>query len=145
MKFSYLKIPHSNPNKKWISRPIIPVTLHGPKGSVNVHALLDSGADKCLFSDQFAEEIGLDLKSGEEETFSGIEGGRVKTYLHKIEMQLIGDNNKISIVAGFTTVPGVNAILGQEGFFDAFRVKFERDCDAIEISPSKKFKDLTKK
>ena len=145
MKFSYLKIPHSKPNKKWISRPIIPITLYGPKGSVNVHALLDSGADKCLFSDQFAEEIGLNLKNGEVETFSGIEGGRVQTHLHTIDIQIIGDSNKISVVAGFTDVPGVNAILGQEGFFDAFRIKFERDCDAIEISPSKKFKNLTKK
>jgi hypothetical protein len=74
MKFPYLKIPHSNPSKKWISRPIILVTLHGPKGSVNVNALLDSGADKSLFSSQIAEEIGLDLKEGEEEVFSGIEG-----------------------------------------------------------------------
>lgn len=140
MKFPYFKIPHSNPSRKWISRPIIPVTLFGPKGSVNVHALLDSGADKCLFSNQYAEEIGLDLESGEEEIFSGIEGGQVKTYLHKIHLQIIGDSNKISVIVGFTDAPGVNAILGQEGFFDAFRVKFERDCDTIEINPSKKSK-----
>lgn len=140
MKFPYLKTPHSNPNKKWISRPIIPVTLFGPKGSVNVHALLDSGADKCLFSNQLGEEIGLDLKEGEEETFSGIEGGQIMTYLHKIHLQIIGDSNKISVIVGFTDAPGVNAILGQEGFFDAFRVKFERDCDTIEINPSKKSK-----
>jgi hypothetical protein len=103
---------------------------------------LDSGADKCLFSNQLGEEIGLDLEKGEEETFSGIEGGRIRTYLHEIEMQIFGDSNKISVVAGFTDAPGVNAILGQEGFFDAFRIKFERDCDTVEINPSKR---LTKK
>ena len=121
---------------------MITITLHGPKGSVNVHALLDSGADKCLFNNQFGEEIGLDLEKGGEETFSGIEGGQIKAYLHKVHLQIIGDSNKISIVAGFTDAPGVNAILGQEGFFDAFRVKFERDCDTVEINLSKK---LTKK
>ena len=119
--------------------------MHGPKGSVNVHALLDSGADKCLFSNQYAKEIGLDLKNGEEEIFSGIEGGQVKSYLHKIELQIIGDSNKIRVIVGFTNAPGVNAILGQEGFFDAFRIKFERDCNAIEINPSRELKNLTKK
>ncbi len=124
---------------------MITVTLHGPKESVNVLALLDSGADKCLFSSQIAEEIGLNLEEGEEETFSGIEGGQVKSYLHEIEMQILGDGNKLRVTAGFTDAPGVNAILGQEDFFDAFRIKFERDCDMIEISPSRKLHNLTKK
>jgi predicted aspartyl protease len=138
MKFSYSKIPHSHPSKKWISRPMITVTLHGPRGSVNVHALLDSGADKCLFSNQIGEEIGLNVKEGEEEIFGGIEGGRVKSYLHEIEVQIFGDSKKIKVVAGFTDARGVNAILGQEGFFDAFRIKFEKDRDAIEINPLRK-------
>lgn len=145
MKFPYLKTPHRDPNKKWISRPIIPVTLYGPKGSVNVHALLDSGADKCLFSRELGEEIGLDIKNGEAELFSGIEGGKVETYLHEIQLQFIGSNDKVDVIAGFTDACGAIAILGQDYFFDAFRIKFERDCDAIEINPSKKFKNLTSK
>jgi len=29
---------------------------------------------------------------------------------------------------------GVAAILGQEGFFDAFRIKFERDHGIVEVT-----------
>lgn len=135
MKFPYLKIPREDSRKKWIARPIIPITLFGPKGSVNVDALIDSGADRCLFSAELGREIGLELEKGEKEIFSGIEGGEVEAFLHKIQLQIMGIEKKIEIIAGFTAAPGVFAILGQDGFFDAFRIKFEKDHNIIEITP----------
>jgi hypothetical protein len=44
----------------------------------------------------------------------------------------------IEIEAGFVDSPSVSAILGQEGFFDAFKIKFEKDHNIIEITHSKK-------
>lgn len=38
-------------------------------------------------------------------------------------------------MAGFVDSNGVAAILGQEGFFNEFRIKFERDRGIIEINP----------
>lgn len=99
---------------------------------------MDSGADKCLFNDALAEEIGLDLEKGEKEIFSGIEGGQTVAFLHKIQLQIVGMEEKIEITAGFAKTPGIFAILGREGFFDAFRIKFERDHNIIEINPVKK-------
>ncbi len=138
MKFPYLKTPRIDPRKKWISRPIIPIILFGPKGSVRIDALIDSGADRCLFNAQIGKEIGLDLEKGEKEIFSGIEGGKIVAYLHKIQLQIIGIEKRIEITTGFTDAPGVFAILGQDGFFDAFKIKFEKDHDIIEIIPTKK-------
>ena len=65
MKFPYIKTPHSDPYKKWVARPIIPVTLFGPGGSININALIDSGADKCLFNAEIGTEIGLNVFAGE--------------------------------------------------------------------------------
>lgn len=138
MKFPYIKTPHADPRRKWISRPIIPVTLFGPKRSVTIDALIDSGADKCLFNSALGQEIGLDLEKGEKEIFSGIEGGQIIAFLHRIQLQIVGIDKKVEIVAGFTEASGVFAILGQEGFFDAFRIKFERDHNVIEIKPISK-------
>jgi len=59
-------------------------------------------------------------------------------YLHKIQLQIIGIEKRIEITTGFTDAPGVFAILGQDGFFDAFKIKFEKDHDIIEIIPTKK-------
>jgi len=138
MKFPYLKTPRADPRKKWISRPIIPIILFGTKGSVSIDALIDSGADRCLFNAEIGREIGLDIKTGEKEIFSGIEGGQIIAYLHKIQLKIIGIEKRIEITAGFTDAPGVFAILGQEGFFDAFRIKFEKDHNIIEITPIEK-------
>ena len=74
MKFRYIKFPTADPKRKWISRPIIPIQIEGPRGRWEGHALIDSGADRSLFS-------------------------------------------------------------FEEGFFDAYRIKFERDRGIIEITP----------
>lgn len=137
MKFPYIKTPVIDPRRKWTSRPIIPVTLFGPKGSVNVDALIDSGADKCLFNSALGNEIGLDLEKGEKENFSGIEGEEITASMRRVQLQVVGIDEKIEITAGFTDARGVFAILGQEGFFDNFRIKFEKDRHTIEVNPIK--------
>jgi len=135
MKFAYLKIPKKDSREKWIGRPIIPISLFGPKGSIYIDALVDSGADRCLFDAQIGREIGLEIEKGKKEIFSGVEGGEVVAYLHKIKLQITGIDKIVEIEAGFTDAPGIFAILGQDGFFDAFRIRFEKDHDIIEIVP----------
>ena len=138
MKFPYIKTPSADPRKKWASRPMIQIMLFGPSGSITVWALIDSGADKCLFHSALGKEIGLVIEKGEKEDFSGIEGEKITAYLHQIQLQVVGIDEKAEIAAGFTDAKGVFAILGQEGFFDAFRIKFEKNHNAIEINPVNK-------
>ena len=137
MKFPYLKLPSFNPNLKWIARPYIPIRLTGPNGFWEGYGLLDSGADRCLFNIQIAEKIGLNLAEGRSENFGGIEGGTLKASLQKVKVQIIGISEEIEITAGFVSSAGVAAILGQEDFFDSFRIKFERDHGVIEINLTK--------
>ena len=138
MKFPYLKLPSSDPRLKWIARPYIQVKLTGPKASRIGYALIDSGADRSLFNIQIAEKIGLDLTKAPEEVFGGIEGGNLKAKLHKVKLQIVGISEEIEILAGFVDSGGVAAILGQEGFFDAYKIKFERDHGVVEITSVKK-------
>lgn len=138
MKFPYLKLPSTVPKLKWIARPYIQVKLTGPKGNYVGYALIDSGADRSLFNIQIAEKIGLDLIGASEEYFGGIEGGNLKAKLHKVKLEIIGTNEEIEIIAGFIASSGVAAILGQDGFFDAYKIKFEKDHGIIEIIPVRK-------
>lgn len=138
MRFPYLKLPSTDPRLKWIARPSIQVKLTGPKGSRVGYALIDSGADRSLFNIQIAEKIGLNLTNAPQEYFSGIEGGTLKAKLHKVKVQIVGMNDEVEILAGFIDSSGVSAILGQDGFFDAYRIKFEKDHGIIEITPVKK-------
>jgi len=140
MKFPYVKVPTNDPRRKQIRRPIIPISLAKPaqagfiSKSIMIDALLDSGADKCLFHVELAKELGLNLEEGEREFFGGIEGGRIVTYIHKVQICVPDINGLAEVWAGFADAPGVFAILGQDGFFDAFRIKFERDRNIIEIT-----------
>ena len=138
MKFPYVKTPANDSIRPWISRPIIPVMLIGPNGTVVVDALIDSGADKSMFHKDIGKEIGIDFTQSEQETFSGVEGGRSICYTCDIQLQIIGLNEKIKISAGFADTSGVFAILGQADFFDSYKIKFEKDHNTIEIISVKK-------
>lgn len=137
MKFPYIKFPSSNPKQKWVSRPYIPLKIIGQKNSWEGYGLIDSGADKSLFNAEIAEEIGLDLDESQLENFNGIEGGNLEAKITKVRLQIAGFE-EIKIVAGFVNSPVVGVILGQEGFFDEYRIKFERDYGVFEIMPVKK-------
>lgn len=138
MKFPYSKLPSYNPNLKWIARPYIPIKIIGPKRSWEGYGLIDSGADRCLFNSKIAQDIGLDLSEAQVENFGGIEGGNLKAKLNKVKVQIIGMNEEVEILAGFIDSSGVAAILGQDGFFDEFRIKFEKDHGIVEIIPVRK-------
>lgn len=134
MKFPYIKFPSSDPKQKWISRPYVPLKIIGQKGSWEGYGLIDSGADRSLFNMEIAEEIGFDLDECQLENFSGIEGGKLEAKITKIRLQIAGFE-EIKIVAGFVNSSAVGVILGQEGFFDEYRIKFERDNGTFEVIP----------
>lgn len=129
MKFPYLKLPSRSLNLKWTARPYIRIKLSGSKANWEGYALIDSGADRSLFNTQIAQILGLDLTDNPTEDFGGIEGGNLKAKLHKVTVQIVGLNEEIEVLAGFIDSSGVAAILGQDGFFDAYKIKFERSWD----------------
>ncbi|OHA73000.1 MAG: hypothetical protein A3A27_00785 [Candidatus Wildermuthbacteria bacterium RIFCSPLOWO2_01_FULL_47_18] len=136
MKFDYLKQPNfRDPNKPWISRPVIPVALHYKDKRVKVFALVDSGADISLFHASLGQALGIDVTGGRKMTFFGIsEGAGVEVYMHTIDLEVVGDSTSFEMEVGFTDSKGVGAILGQAGFFDHFHIKFERDKERVELT-----------
>jgi hypothetical protein len=76
MKFAYKRFANG------IERPIISVILRNPatQQSVRHLALVDSGADECIFAGEIGELIGLDVPSGSERTVSGVVAGQTRPY-----------------------------------------------------------------
>src|SRR5258708_38681387 len=139
MKFPYLKQPSAiNPRAPWINRPIIPVRLSHKAASLEVLALLDSGADISLFNATVAEELLIDITSGDHKEFFGISGHTIDVYYHPIRIQLIGSSESITVTVGFTTSRFTRAVLGQADFFMHHQVKFERSKEQLEIKPAKR-------
>ena len=58
MRFKYKQILRN------VIRPIIPVTLKYKGKTISYEALIDSGADTCVFPAEIGELVGIDIKTG---------------------------------------------------------------------------------
>jgi hypothetical protein len=132
--FDYRKIPnHAVQRKRWIKRPMLQVTLFNGTKHHEIVCLVDSGADECLFHASIGRALGIDLERGRHKTYDGI-AGNVEAYIHPIEIQIQGFAERVRIEAGFTESNEVHEILGQAGFFESFRICFERYRWRIEVT-----------
>jgi len=133
MKYKYLTQINLEPNRPHWKRPIVDVELSGPKGKFKTIALIDSGADYSLFNIQIASAIGIELESCRKEGTMGIEGSGKEIFISEVKMK-VEHLEPIKVEAGFIDSRSVIGLIGQIGFFDLHRVKFERDHNAFEIS-----------
>ncbi|OLE51529.1 MAG: hypothetical protein AUG51_22360 [Acidobacteria bacterium 13_1_20CM_3_53_8] len=127
-RFDYRKIPdYTKPSKSWVKRPLLQVTLfNGAKHQV-VISLVDSGADVFLFHSSIADRLGIDMKSEKPVSIDGIASGQpIEAYFHTVQLQVQDFPDKIEIQVGFTESDGVDGLLGQVGFFENYKITFER-------------------
>ena len=104
--------------------PIVPVMVEGRERAV-IHALVDSGATMSLFHKSIAEDAGIDLKDTEEVYLAGI-GGYVRARVKRQVKTSIEGLRSINIPIAFTEyITSDIAILGRQGFFEAFEIIFK--------------------
>ncbi len=136
MKFKYRRISLKDPfsSKKYILRPIIPVSLQYKNKSIHYEALLDTGADFCIFPIELANTLGIKLKPNKVIYFVGVEGKALKGFITDVILRIgeISISSKIVFAES-----GGTRVLGQRGFFDNFDVKLSYQKQAIEIEPIK--------
>lgn len=128
MKFKYRKIPNlSHPGRQWFNRPYLKVRLFNGENYKDVLALVDSGADSCLFHSSIADELGIDVRSGLRTEFGGIAAGQiVEAFIHTVEMQVEGFAEKVRLEVAFADSDAIGGLLGGIGFFDNYKVTLEK-------------------
>ena len=137
LKYDYLKFPaepsEAFPRRFSASRPVIPMRLIKGEKDVRYHAIIDSGADLCIFHAQIGEVLGLTIESGKLLKFNGISGEQLTAYFHDIEIEVGG--HRFDCYAGFSrdieNMP--YGLLGQVGFFDLFNVIFDYKKGRTEL------------
>lgn len=134
MKFKYKNFGSG------ILRPIIPVHFAVGSNERQIAVLVDSGADKTLLHAEIGELLGLKVESGERGDVAGITGLSKPTFLHNVD--IIVGGHRFSTTATFThgLGPNVPAIVGQQGFFNLFTVKFDLIKEEVEIKTRDKRK-----
>lgn len=104
------------------------VISYGNVQSPRLEALVDSGADRCLFHAGIGEALGIEVRKGVEVPFGGVIGGSTgKIYYHKVTLLALGE--RVEITGGFSYELSFDALLGRTGFFDNFIVTFDHTTD----------------
>lgn len=113
------------PNRNSTPRPVLAVILVNGNLIWPCYAIVDSGADDCVFPASFAARIGLNLASGRHYPFRGAGGGDQDAHFFDIQF-VIPNVTRYRLAVGFTpALEGAGiGLLGQNGFFSRFRVGF---------------------
>ena len=138
LKFSFLRLPSKPtpafPKRHSLLMPTIPIRLinrEDPERFLNIKATIDSGADVSIFPAAAAEAIGLVTINEKTQEIQGIDGSRIRTYLHDIILDVGGW--KFATFALFTPDKTVFPVLGRDGFFSLFEVKIILTKELIEL------------
>ncbi len=107
------------------------------KKSIEYQALIDSGADFCIFHTEIAHILGIPVVDGKKLTFHGTSCTPQTAYFHTVQIEIGGW--PMELYCGFSSdmksLP--YGLLGQTGFFDRFKVAFDYQGKRIEITPKK--------
>ena len=115
--------------------PLIDVELMGPKDSLVVKALIDSGASCSLFRPEIANYLGISVNVGQKLYFQGIKG-KIIGYLHQVPMRL--NHKKFDCYVAFSKELDVSFnILGRNNFFLLFLITFNEKNQRILIEENK--------
>jgi hypothetical protein len=76
--------------------------------------------------------MGIDIASGEKALYSGI-GGTIEGYKHTVLMQVRGDRKAHEVTVSFAPIEGMDALFGQRGFFENYKVVFEKYKNQFEV------------
>lgn len=137
MKFDYFKIALPRRSGFFghsILRPIIPIGIAINQKHLSYAALIDSGADLCIFDAELAEYLGIDVPSGRKEFFGGVQNASPsECYIHDITLTVGGWDFQTAVGFSYDIANDGYGILGQRGFFDLFSVKFDYQKEEVEL------------
>lgn len=83
-------------------------------------------------STEVAEVFGIDWTQCVKQNLLGISGKMQDSYIGHFDIAVKKMNETLTLPVMFTNA-NIPILLGQEGFFDYYRIKFEKDHDIFEI------------
>jgi hypothetical protein len=139
MNFSYVRYeiePTATIPSGEVYRPRIPIRIIGPKRSLQIFGLLDTGADHVFLSASLGEIIGIQASS-EIETAQGAGGHEIDVWPASVEIEISqgGRTHRWLAIVGFLASdddPPV-AFLGNSGFLEFFAANFDYRENQVEL------------
>jgi hypothetical protein len=144
MRFPYSVLPAKPdaafPNRQSIKRPLVAVLLEKNGKSIVGMAIVDSGADNCIFPASIGLALGIAIPNQNTYVFSGTADAPQIAYFDTIRATVWNGNTndqplQFDIYAGFCdSLEHVGlGLLGQEGFFSRYQVQLHNEQNYFDI------------
>ncbi len=117
--------------------PIVRVVFTNPKNQkrVEVGCLIDSGADDIFLNMRLADTLGIDMSKGARKEYQGITSAPVVATEQLLSINVRPDTQGFNVTCSFLPDLPVFGLLGQNGFFDNYKVVFKRYENIFELKP----------
>ena len=138
MKYKFSVVAgQTNIDGRYSKRPIVEIELSKGNQARKFLALIDSGADQITMPSAIAEVFGIEREACPKRGVVGVSMERTEGFVGELDFRIQHqtDTFKAPVVFIDTDVP---VLLGREGFFDQYRIKFEQDHDTFEITRAPK-------
>ena len=111
--------------------PVIPLKLSFQGRVADTSALIDSGATISIFRPEVAEQLGIEIETGNKVFLGGV-GGRIKGFIHTLKMEISGKEFACPIVFSYEYTVSFN-LLGRDSFFEQFCITFDEKNRKVKL------------
>lgn len=120
--------------------PLLEVELTLGQEKFSSRGLVDSGAYMTLAHSDIATILGIDRNACPKKPVTGI-SGETEGFVKEIDLSVKHFREPITIPILFVDNLRTALLLGHEGFFESYRIKFQADQNVFEVSrsPSKEY------
>ena len=143
MRFDYTTILSLAPDTgdpMVIFRPEINLRVHGPNGSADLLALVDTGSDNTIFPESVARTLGIRTTAGRGPAAKTFGGQEMALSYADLELELVHPDRTLQWLARVYFVAedekDQTLILGHQGFLDYFTATFVGEECVLDLDPN---------
>lgn len=111
--------------------PVVDIFVSKMDRTTRIFALVDSGATVSILREDVAEQLNVMIENGKETYLGGV-GGRIKGYVHTLEVEIAGKKFLCPVVFSREYTVSFN-LLGREAVFKQFRIIFEEKKNLLAL------------
>jgi aspartyl protease len=141
----YEVLPNPGRNEGLLYRPMVPVRVHGPKGTQIILGLVDTGSDVTVLPSFLLPLIGAGTGTLPEAHFRGVGGQVVTARYSRVDLSLDHPAGLYRWAAPLAFLDGRDvAILGHTGFLEYFQATFDSVRRRLTLKPNSRFPGTVK-
>ncbi len=130
-----------------IGRPVVPVTVVGPRGAESMRGILDTGSDQTIFPAALARRLGIELREAPPAGMATASGEAMALSLGAATLRLRFENETpewsgVFLFHEFADRDAEMAILGHAGFLDYFTATFNGELGNVTLVPNNLLREL---